>query len=237
VSVPPIHHASGVNRLLESLPDSDLRRVLAGCEPVELALSQVLFTPGEMIGHVFFPTESFVSLQMPIDDLSSVEVGLVGSEGMLGVPLVLGVNVSPLLAVVQGAGSALRMEAGQFHRELERSPALQRELDRYVVVQLNQVAQSAACTRFHVVEERLARWLLMTQDRSRSSTFHITQEILALMLGVRRVGVTKAAGSLQKRRLIHYRRGNITILDRRGLKAAACGCYKADRDSYDRIFA
>lgn len=235
--MPPVHHASGINRLLESLPGSDLRRMLAGCESVELALAQVLFMPGGTVGHVYFPTGSFVSLQMAVDASSSVEVGLVGSEGMLGVPLVLGVDVSPVLAVVQGAGSALRMDAEPFRRELGRSPALQREMDRYVFVQLNQVAQSAACTRFHVVEERLARWLLMTQDRARANTFHITQEILAIMLGVRRVGVTKAASSLQKRSLIHYRRGNITILDRRGLKAAACGCYKADRDSYDRIFA
>ena len=154
---------------------------------------------------------------------------------MFGIPLVLGVDVSPVRAVVQGAGPALRMDAVTFGRELKRSPALQREIDRYVFVHLSQLAQTAACTRFHVVEARLARWLLMTQDRAHASTFHVTQEFLAFMLGVRRVGVTKAAMSLQKRNLIHYSRGNIAVLDRRGLKAASCGCYKADREAYDRI--
>lgn len=230
-----MQRASAVNRLLEALPESDLRRMLAGCETVELAFADVLYTPGERLSDVYFPTASFISLIMPVDASASLEVGLVGNEGMFGIPLVLGVDVSPVRAVVQGAGSALRMDAPVFCRELGRSPALQREMDRYIFVHLNQLAQTAACTRFHVVEARLARWLLMTQDRARADNFHVTQEFLALMLGVRRVGVTKAASALQKRRLIQYTRGDITVLDRRGLKAASCGCYKADRDSYDRI--
>jgi CRP-like cAMP-binding protein len=154
---------------------------------------------------------------------------------MFGIPLVLGVDVSPVRAVVQGAGSALRMGGAQFVRELGRSQSLQRAIDRYIFVHLSQVAQTAACMRFHVVEARLARWLLMTQDRAHADTFHVTQEFLAFMLGVRRVGVTKAASSLQQRSLIQYSRGSLTVLDRRGLKAVACGCYQADRDSYDRI--
>jgi CRP-like cAMP-binding protein len=209
--------------------------MLAGCETVELAFADALYTPGERLSHVYFPTASFISLIMPVDDSASLEVGLVGNEGMFGIPLALGVDVSPVRAVVQGAGFALRMDAPAFCGELVRCQGLQREIDRYVFVHLSQLAQTAACTRFHVVEARLARWLLMTQDRAHADNFHITQEFLALMLGVRRVGVTKAASSLQKRKLIQYTRGNISVLDRRGLKAASCGCYKADRDAYDRI--
>jgi CRP-like cAMP-binding protein len=223
--------------LLEALPASDLRRLLAGCETVELAFADVLYTPRERLSHVYFPIRSFISLIMPVDESASLEVGLIGNEGMFGIPLVLGVDVSPVRAVVQGAGPALRMDAATFCRELGRSQALQREIDRYVFVHMSQLAQTAACTRFHVVEARLARWMLMTQDRAHADTFHITQEFLAFMLGVRRVGVTKAASSLQKRGLIHYSRGDITVLDRRGLKTASCGCYRADQESYDRILS
>ena len=226
-----------VNRLIDSLPSSDRRRILACCETVELVFTDVLCACGETLKHVYFPTGGFISLIMPVDDSAALEVGLVGNEGMFGIPLALGVDVSPVRAVVQGAGSALRMDAATFRVELERSRAMQREVDRYIFVQLSQLAQTAACTRFHVVEARLARWLLMTQDRALTKSFHITQEYLAYMLGVRRVGVTKAASALQERHLIHYSRGNITVLDRRGLRAASCGCYKADRESYDRILA
>jgi CRP-like cAMP-binding protein len=233
--VPSPQHAPAVNRLLEGLPTSHRRRMLAGCEPVELVFGDVLYTPGETLSHVYFPTKSFISLVMPIGGAASLEVGLIGNEGMFGVPLALGVDVSPVRAVVQGAGPALRMDAARFGRELQRSPALQRQLDRFIFVHMSQLSQTAACTRFHVVEERLARWLLMTQDRAHADGFHITQQFLALMLGVRRVGVTKAASSQQKRRLIHYSRGNITVLDRPGLRAASCVCYRADRDAYEQI--
>jgi CRP-like cAMP-binding protein len=225
-----------MNHLLDVLPAGELRRMLDGCERVELAFAEVLYTPGERLRHVYFPIGSFISMIMTAGDSASLEVGLIGSEGMFGFPLALGVDVSPVRAVVQGAGSSLRMEATFFCRELERSQALQGGINRYVYVQLSQLAQTAACTRFHVVEARLARWLLMTQDRAHADTFRITHDFLAFMLGVRRVGVTEAASSLQKRRLIHYSRGDITVLDRRGLKAASCGCYKADCESYAQMF-
>lgn len=224
-----------VNRLLGALPSIERRRLLGECETVELAFADVLYTPPQRLTHVYFPINSFISLIMPIDADSSLEVGIVGSEGVFGIPLVLGVDVSPVRALVQGAGSALRMGAEPLRRELQRSPVLRRHIDRYMCIHLTQLAQTAGCTRFHVVEARLARWLLMTQDRARAKSFHVTHEFLALMLGVRRVGVTKAATALQERKLICYRRGNVTVLDRRGLKAASCGCYNADRASYDRI--
>lgn len=235
--MPSPQNAPAVNRLLEGLPNGNRRRMLAGCEPVELAFGDVLYTPGDRVSHVYFPTRSFISLVMPIGGGASLEVGLIGNEGMFGVPLALGVDVSPVRAVVQGAGAALRMDAARFSRELRASAALRRQIDRYIFVHMSQLSQTAACTRFHVVEARLARWLLMTQDRAHADGFHITQQFLALMLGVRRVGVTKAASSLQKQRLIHYSRGNITVLDRPGLRAASCVCYRADREAYDQILA
>jgi CRP-like cAMP-binding protein len=233
--VPSSRPASAGNGLLAALPRKDRLHIIAGSDEVDLVLSDVLCAPGDRMRHVYFPTDGFVSLVAPIDASSHLEVGLVGSEGMIGTPLVLGVATSPLQALVQGAGSALRMGAASFQRELAQCPALRDTLDRYLYVRMTQLANAVACNRFHVVESRLARWLLMTQDRARSNALHITHEFLSSILGVRRVGVTKAATSLQKLGLISYSRGNITILDRPGLMTASCGCYQADLETYDDI--
>lgn len=232
--MPHTEPVPAVNRLLAALPRKDRERFVAGCEPVELRFAEILVEPGARIRHAYFPTESFISLLATIDGGQRLEVALVGDEGMLGIPLILGVDVSPLRALVQGAGPALRMSAAQFRRELGLSPALQRVLKRYLYVTLGQLAQAAACNRFHMIEARLARWLLMTQDRAHAHEFHVTHEFLASMLGVRRVGVTRAATALQKRKLIGYARGDVTVLDRGALEAAACSCYEADKAIYDR---
>jgi len=233
--VPPTKAVPASNRLLAALPRKDCEQLLANCEEIELIFAEVLYRPGELIPHVYFPTGSFISLVTPIDGGVSLEVRLIGNEGMLGITLMLGVDVSPFHAMVLGAGPALRITAPSFLHELEQNPALQQELKRYLYVSMSQLAQTAACTRFHVVEARLARWLLMTQDRAHSDYFHVTHELMAHMLGVRRVGITKAANSLLKQKLIRYRRGDIMILDRIGLEAASCGCYRADKEIYERI--
>jgi CRP-like cAMP-binding protein len=214
------------NKLLAALPGDHYQRLLGNLEPVTLTYGQVLYEPGQRIGHVYFPVDTLVSLLTQVEANHRLEVGLVGREGMVGVSLALGVDTSPVRALVQGTGTAMRMEAARFHQEFLQSVPLQRELYRFIHIQMAQVAQTAACNHYHRVEARLARWLLMTRDRTSSNDLYLTQEFLANMLGVRRVGVTVAAKSLQKRKLIRYRRGHINILNRRGLEAAACMCYK-----------
>lgn len=220
------------NRLIDRLPAADRRRLLDRCQPVALALSSVLCEAGRPTRHVYFPTTGFVSLVRHVDDHPGVEVGMVGREGMLGVQLALGVATAPLHALVQGPGRAWRMAAPAFRAELVASPALQRGLQRYLYVLMAQLATSAACLRFHAIGPRLARWLLMSQDRAQADRFGMTQAFLAYMLGVRRVGITAAASDLQRRGLIAYRRGELEVLDRAGLEAAACSCYDADRRTY-----
>lgn len=222
------------NRVLARLPRKDYRRLLRVLEPVELAFGQVLYESEGPIRHVYFPDDCFVSMLTGVDGDRSAEVGLIGSEGMVGLPVALGIAVSPFLAVVQGGGTAMRMNLADFRREFSESAALKRELFLFTHLLMIQIAQTAACNRFHRVSQRLARWMLMTSDRVESNEFRITQQFLALMLGVRRVGVSVAASGLRERKLLAYRRGSFTILNHRGLAAAACGCYKAVKDLYAR---
>ena len=223
------------NHLIELLPRAAQRRVLALCEPVDLVLSQTLCEPGTPTLAVYFPTEGFISLVALNEGVAALEVGMVGREGMLGAQLALDVDTVPLRALVQGAGRAWRIGRAPFRAELAQNTALQRVLQRYVYVLMAQLAAAAACLRFHLIGPRLARWLLMSQDRARADQFRVTHEFLAYMLGVRRVGITGAAGALQHAGLIEYRRGQLTVLDRAGLEAAACSCYAADRRAYGQL--
>ncbi len=229
--------ASIENHLIERLPRADRLRFLAICEPVDLVIETVLFESGQTARHVWFPTEGFISLITLIDGSPGLEVGMVGREGMVGAHVALGVATSPLRALVQGPGSAWRVEVPAFLAELARSPPLQRDMHRYVYVLMAQLTSATACLRFHQIGPRLARWLLMSQDRAHADHFHVTHEFLAYMLGVRRVGVTAAASALQRAGLIEYHCGELAVLDRTGLEAAACGCYRADLDTYASVLA
>ena len=225
------------NSLLAALPRKSYLRLAPGLAPVELVFGEVLYEAGDPIRDVYFPTQSLVSLLTVVEGHLALEVGMVGREGMVGVPLVLGADVSPVRALVQGAGPALKMDAQRFRNELNASPPLQREVQRYIYAMMVQISQTAGCNRFHVVEARLARWLLMTRDRMRSGHFRMTHEFLSHMLGVRRVGVTEAASALQRRKLIEYSRGSINILDDRGLEAACCSCYQVVNDMHETAAA
>jgi len=227
--------ARTTNRLLGQLPRRDHEELLAQCEDVELVQGEVLARPGELMAHVYFPTTSSIARVVEAGGGSSLGVALIGNEGMFGASLLLGIASSPARAVVQGAGAAWKMSAVRFKSSLTSRGGLRRAGHSYLYVLFDQLARTAGCTRFHLLEERLARWLLMTSDRACSSSFHMTHEFLARTLGVRRVGITRAATALQRRKLIHYARGEIVILDRRGLVKAACACYAADLASYQRV--
>lgn len=225
------------NRLIEGLPQKTRKRILERSETVDLVFDTILCEPEKRFRHVYFPLSGFISLVATVGRHPPLEMGLIGTEGMLGVTLVLGVPASPLRGVVQGPGTALQMTAAELGLELRNSPSLVRTLNRYLYVLMAQLSQTTGCTRFHEIEARLSRWLLMTHDRAHADHFHLTHQFLANMLGVQRSAVTIAAGALQDRKLIAYTRGEIRILDRLGLEAKSCECYRAVTRAYAQLFA
>ena len=223
------------NRLLAALPKKERQRLLPDLEAVTLTFGDILFDPGDHIRHVYFPDDSIVSLLSAVEDRELLEVGMVCREGMAGLSVFMGVSESRSRGLVQATGGAKRMKAATLRREAGTGGALGKLLLRYTHSLLTQISQSAACNRFHPVNARLARWLLMTHDRIAGDEFRLTQEFLSHMLGVRREGVTLAAGALQRQKLIGYSRGRLRILDRAGLEAVSCKCYRVVRDEYDNF--
>ncbi len=222
------------NRLIGALPRGERRRFLAASESTDLVLGRVLCEPDGAYHHIYFPLSGFISLVASVSGHPPLEVALIGNEGVLGATVVLGMDLAPLRSVVQGAGSALCISIEDIKLLMPESPALRRVLNRYIYVVMAQLSQNAACARFHEIEPRLARWLLMTHDRAHADYFYLTHKFLADMLGVQRSAVTIAAGALQRRQLIDYSRGRINVLSRSGLEAAACECYAAaEKDDSD----
>jgi CRP-like cAMP-binding protein len=232
--MPAANQQFTANHLLAAMPRQAYRRMLTGLKPVELNYAQVLYEPTERIRYVYFPINCLVSLLTAVDKRRTLEVGMVGNEGMVGMPMALGIGVSAVRSLVQGSGTAMRMTAARFRAEFKKNMSLQRALFRYDHLLMAQVSQTAACNRFHEAQARLARWLLMTSDRVHADEFLLTHEFLSHMLGVRREGVTRAASALHRKKLIDYSRGNIKILKRKGLEAAACTCYRIVKNLQDK---
>ena len=224
--------ADAENLLILQLPRASRKKFLDQCEAFELVRSTDLSPPGQVLSHAYFPRTGFISLVIAMGSCPPLEVGMVGREAMLGAELVLGLSRTPWRALVQGEGVSWRIGAVALREAGDVMPELRQLLERSVTVRLHQQALASACERFHTIGPRLARWLLMSHDRAQCDRFHVTQECIALMLGVRRVGVTVAAGALQRRGLIAYHRGELTVLDRVALEAEACSCYAADKQLY-----
>jgi len=225
---PPI-----ANRLLAALPKKDYQALHHQLEEVPLVFEEILYQPNVLISDVYFPNSGILSLLAGVNGRATLEVGLVGKEGMLGMSVFMGVNPSQNRVVVQGAGSAMRMKATGLRKHCNNGGILPRLLRRYSHSLITQITQSALCNQFHSVDARLARWLLMTHDRMGDDEFQLTQEFLSNMLGVRREGVSRAAGNLQKRKMISYSRGRLRVIDRAWLEATSCGCYEIIKDEAD----
>lgn len=222
------------NHLLAALPGKVYRRLIPHLESVSLPFMEVLYEGGEPIKHVYFPNDGLISLLVVMQDETLREVGLIGHEGMLGIAVALGMNTTPIRALIQMQGSAMRMRAGALRDELGQGGALQNVLQRYAHALFTQISQSAACISSHALDKRLSRWLVMTHDRAPADEFEMKHEFMAMMLGVTRSVVTRAAGHLQNEKMIRYTRGQVTVLDRRRLEATACECYALVKDEYNR---
>jgi CRP-like cAMP-binding protein len=231
----PERNSPHQNHLLAALPASDYDRIAPHLEPIPLGLGDVLYESGGHLRYVYFPTTSIISLLYVMEDGASAEIAVVGNEGILGISLFMGGETTPSRAVVQSAGHAFRLRAQLLKNEFERFGPTMHLLLRYTQALITQMAQTAVCNRHHSVDQQLCRWLLLTLDRLSSNEISMTQELIANMLGVRREGVTTAAGRLQDAGLIHYSRGRITVLDREGLEARSCECYQVVKSEFDRL--
>jgi len=227
----------GENQLLSLLPQADRKRLLARCDRIALEIKTVLYEANGAVPYVYFPLSGMVSLVLNTREGQTIEVGTIGNEGMLGTPLALGADKSPVEVLIQVSGELLRMTAKDFLRELKRSSALREVAQRFAQALMTQISQSVACNRVHPVEERICRWLLMTHDRVGLDDMVLTQQFVSQMLGVRRPSVTVVAGMLQKAGLIRYSRGKMVILNRKGLEAGACECYQIVRRESERLLA
>ena len=223
------------NQLLAALPDADYQRLLPHLEPVSMELGKALYESGSQQGYVYFPTTSIISLLYVMEDGASAEIAIAGNEGVVGIALFMGGESTPSRAVVQSAGYGYRLSASMLIKEFGQGGELQHLLLRYTQALITQMAQTAVCNRHHALEKQLCRWLLLSLDRLASNELTMTQELIANMLGVRREGVTEAAGHLQAAGLIHYSRGRITVLDRARLEARVCECYAVVKREYDRL--
>lgn len=224
------------NRLLTALPVNESKQLLPYLELTQLTYGEVLTEPGERIHHLFFPQTALISLMALTSEGATIEVGMIGREGMAGLPVFLGVPNSLCRTLVQQTGTAWRLTAAVFNRERQRQPTLNHLLQRYTYWRLMEASQSVACNRFHSVTERLCRWLLITHDRVRRNKLFLTQELLAHMLGVRRASIGDSIAGLQQRGLIQWTRGQIMILDRRGLEAWTCECYGIIKGEFEQLF-
>ena len=225
------------NRILAALPDEEYERLLPHLEQVSLNLSEILFRPDEVIKYVYFPETCIISLLTDLAEGYGIEVGLVGKEGMAGVSIALGMDTEPKVATVQAVGAALRLKASVLREEIKRDPALQAYLLRYTHALMSQISQSVVCNIRHAIEGRLARWLLMFQDRIERDEFKLTHEFIANMLGIRRAGVSMVANKLKRAGLIDYYRGLIKILDRQRLEAMTCECYRVVKADFEKLYA